>query len=387
MATTSRRRHPVATPPGSPGGSPERRWRGRTKVAVFAGVCAVALVATVLSVSHGSRVATIPGQPASHDSLPAAGLAGGPYLLFRSTSLNHDYGLVGLVPGTDPGGPRILSSLKCDRVDYSGSRGICLSRPTTGVFNPATSAIVFDDHFRTLSTVETSGYPSRAQVSPDGSLASVTTFVSGDSYATMGTFSTRTEIIDLKSGKVLFGLEKLSVSRDGHPFQAVDFNFWGVTFANDNRHFYATLGTGGRPYLIQGDVVTRTASVVQADVECPSLSPDNHLLAFKKRRPGATVSWQLSVLDLRTMTEHPLAETQTVDDQASWLDNATVAYGLPVSQPDINAGDKQAAVPPVLTTGAALPTNTWEVPADGTGAPTLLEPGAWSTALTRLDRS
>src|SRR5205085_2048614 len=134
----------------------------------------------------------------------------------------------------------------------------------------------------------------------------------GDSYVTMGTFSTRTEIIDLKSGKVLFGLEKLTVSRDGHPFQAVDFNFWGVTFANDNRHFYATLGTGDRPYLIQGEVVTRTASV---------------------------------------------------------------------------AGDKPPAVPPGLTTGAALPTHTWEVPADGTGAPTLLEPGAWSTGLTRLDHS
>jgi hypothetical protein len=316
-------------------------------------------------------------------SLPEAGLAGGPYLVFRSTNLNHDYGLVGLVPRSDPAGARSLSNLKCDRVDYAGGRGICLSRPTAGVFNPPTSAIVFDDHFRTLFTVETSGYPSRARVSPDGSLAAVTTFVSGDSYATMGTFSTRTEIIDLKTGKVAFGLEKLAVSRDGQPFQAVDFNFWGVTFANDNRHFYATLGTGGRPYLIQGDVVTRTASVVRADVECPSLSPDNHLLAFKKRRPGATVTWQLSVLDLRTMTDHPLAETQTVDDQASWLDNATVVYGLPVNQSDINAGDKQAAGPPVLTTGAAFPTNTWEIPADGTGAPTLLEQGAWSTGVTR----
>lgn len=339
----------------------------------------------MLSVSHGSHVPTSPGQPASPRSLPAAGLAGGPYLLFRSTNSDHDFGLVGFVASNDPGGPRTLSSLNCDRVDYASSRGICLSRPARGGY-PQTSAIVFDDHFRTLFTVKTDGYPSRAQVSPNGSLASITTFVSGDSYATMGTFSTRTDIIDLKTGKMAFGLEKLAVSRDGHPFQAVDFNFWGVTFANDNRHFYATLGTGGRPYLIWGDAVTRTASVVRPDVECPSLSPDNHLLAFKKRRPGATTTWQLSVLDLRTMTDHPLAETQSVDDQASWLDNATVAYGLPVSQSDVNAAQKQIPGPPVLITGS-FPTNTWEVPADRTGVPRLLEPGAWSTGVTRLDRS
>jgi hypothetical protein len=350
-------------------------------------VCTVALIATVLSVRKGARVATTSPPPVTSLSLPAAGLAGGPYLLFRSTKLNNTYGVVGFVPTKDPGGSRSLSALKCDRVDFAGTRGICLSRPTMGVFNPPTSAIVFDDHFRTVFTVKVAGYPSRARVSPDDSLAAVTTFVNGDSYATMGAFSTRTDIIDLKSGRVLFGLEKLAVSRDGHPFQAVDFNFWGVTFASDNRHFYATLGTGGRPYLIQGDVVTRTASVVRADVECPSLSPDNHLIAFKKRRPGAVVTWQLSVLDLRTMTEHPLADTRTVDDQAGWLDNSTISYGLPVSQSEIDAADKQAPGPPALTTGSTYPTDTWKIPADGTGTPTLLEPGAWSTVVTHLDGS
>ena len=197
-----------------------------------------------------------------------------------------------------------------------------------------------------------------------------------------GTFSTRTEILDLQKGTVALDLEKLAVTRDGRPFQAVDFNFWGVTFANDNRHFYATLGTGGRPFLIQGDVVSGTATVVRPDVECPSLSPDNHLLAFKKRRPGATVTWQLSVLDLRTMADHPLAESQSVDDQASWLDDATVLYGLPASQTD-TTGTNQAGGPPVMTTGSAVPTNTWAVPADGTGAPRLLEKGAWSAGVTR----
>ena len=48
----------------------------------------------------------------------------------------------------------------------------------------------------------------------DGAYAAATGFVNGDSYATMG-FSTRTSIIDLRSGKVLFGLEKLVVRRNG----------------------------------------------------------------------------------------------------------------------------------------------------------------------------
>ena len=42
-------------------------------------------------------------------------------------------------------------------------------------------------------------------------------------------------------------LETLQITRDGQPFKNADFNFWGVTFAQDSNTFYATLGTGGRP--------------------------------------------------------------------------------------------------------------------------------------------
>ena len=82
-------------------------------------------------------------------------------------------------------------------------------------------------------------------------------------------------------------------------------------------------------------------------MECPSLSPDGTRLAFKKRLDGADPDdWRLSVLNLKTGEEHPLAETQNVDDQAEWLDNDHVLYA---KFPDEGFPD------------------IWSVPADGTG--------------------
>src|SRR5437764_2005905 len=109
MATTSRRRQ-TGPPPGAGRGTPTPRTR--TRLAVFAGICAVALVATVLSIRHEAHRAPAGAAPAAHPSLPAGGLAGGPYLLFRDTELTRDYGLVGLVPSRDPGAGRSLSSLR-----------------------------------------------------------------------------------------------------------------------------------------------------------------------------------------------------------------------------------------------------------------------------------
>ena len=86
---------------------------------------------------------------------------------------------------------------------------------------------MFNADFKELHRVALTGLPSRARVSPDGRYGAVTTFVTGDSYATVGTYSTRTDIIDMRTGTVLFDLEKLVVTRNGKPFQATDFNFWG----------------------------------------------------------------------------------------------------------------------------------------------------------------
>ena len=68
--------------------------------------------------------------------------------------------------------------------------------------------------------------------------------------------------------------------------------------------------------------------MIAANVECPSLSPDDKEIAFKRRLAGPGVRWRLSVLDLATMKVHPLAETRSVDDQVEWLNGSTVLYGV-----------------------------------------------------------
>jgi hypothetical protein len=205
------------------------------------------------------------------------------------------------------------------------------------------------------------------RVAPNGRYAAFTVFVSGHSYAGAD-FSTLTTFVDLeKSEAVVEDMEKFALTRDGEPMKAADLNFWGVTFKRNGNEFFATVGTGGRTYLVEADVTTRQAKVVRPDIECPALSPDNTRIAFKKRVGGtiSPVSWRLSVLDLRTMQEKPLAETRSVDDQAEWLDNNTVLYSLPAPEAGSTA------------------INTWAVPADGSGKPRLLIPNAYSAVPLR----
>jgi len=195
----------------------------------------------------------------------------------------------------------------------------------------------------------------------------MTVFVSGHGYDGGG-FSTRTTIVDTTSGTLLGDLEEFAISRDGSALQSPDFNFWGVTFARDSNRFYATLGTGGRTYLIEGDVAAHQARVIYEGLECPSISPDNTRIAFKKQLGNAGRSyWQPRVLDLATLTETPLAtETRNVDDQIEWLDDGTIVYALPDDGPAATAG-----------------TNLWALAADGSGTPYLLVPHAASPAVIR----
>jgi dipeptidyl aminopeptidase/acylaminoacyl peptidase len=194
-------------------------------------------------------------------------------------------------------------------------------------------------------------------VSPDGRYGSVTQFVAGHSYADVGGFSTTTTLIDLRTARKIGQLEDFAVTRDGRELTAKDVNFWGVTFARDHDRFYATLATGGKIYLVEGSVRARTMKTIHDGVECPSLSPDGTRIAYKKRVGAGGKRWRLYVLDLRTMRETPLAETRSVDDQAEWLDDAHVLYGLHES--------------------------IWMVPADGGGRPLTYAPQADSPAVVR----
>ena len=285
-------------------------------------------------------------------------------LLLRHTGLDESFGVASVERLDAASGGRRATPLRCDRVDFAGERGVCL---TTDRFYTTHAIMVFDAAFEPLHRLPLHGVPSRVRLSPDGRLAAVTVFVSGHSYLDEG-FSTETSIVDTYSGeRRIANLEELQVYRDGAPFRAVDFNFWGVTFAADGDRFYATLGTGGTTYLVEGRVSTRRADVVAEGVECPSLSPDQSRLVFKKRLPlAAGLGWRLHVMHLGSRAVTPLAELRSVDDQAEWLDDSTVLYAIP---------DPSAPTPMV--------TDVWRVPADGGGVPELLLEGASSPAVLR----
>src|SRR5262249_1134706 len=143
--------------------------------------------------------------------------------------------------------------------------------------------------------------------------------------------------------------------------KAVDFNFWGLTFARDGNHFFATLKTGGQRYLVAGTIDARAASVARTDVECPSLSPNERLLVFKKPL-GTEVGWRLHVLDLTTGAERPLNQAQrSVDDQVDWFDNEHVVYH----------------------DASPSGTGVWILPVDGVSPAQLLLPNSYSPAVQR----
>lgn len=245
---------------------------------------------------------------------------------------------------------QLPGDLSCERVYYAAGHGVCMGIAPSGVDY---TAQVFNSKMETVHEIALTGLPSRARVSSDGRYGAMTVFVTGDSYLSSPTaFSTRTTILDMAGGKQVGRLEQFKVTKDAKPFDAVDFNFWGVTFdPQDSNRFYATLGTGGVHYLVEGDVRDKTMRTLREGVECPSLSPDGKQIAYKSR-VGKEARWRLRVLDLATLADHAVAEDRSIDDQVEWLDDDTLVYS-----------DER---------------NVYTVPADGSGEPGLLVKDATS---------
>jgi hypothetical protein len=247
--------------------------------------------------------------------------------------------------------------LACERVYFAAGHGICMGVAPSGVEYTAST---FNSKLQRVHTTTLTGLPSRARVSSDGRYGAMTVFVTGDSYLSSPTaFSTRTTLVDMASGEPLGQLEQFKVMKDGTPFDAVDFNFWGVTFEpSDSDRFYATLGTGGVHYLVEGSVNEESLTVLRDGVECPSLSPDGKQIAYKSRI-GDEDRWHLRVLDVATLDDHAVAEERSIDDQVEWLDDDTLVYS-----------DGR---------------NVYTVPADGGGVSEVLIHDA--TSPVRLDQS
>ncbi|MET9623240.1 MULTISPECIES: hypothetical protein [unclassified Streptomyces] len=271
-------------------------------------------------------------------------------LYFRDTA-------TGRVARRDPAAPdgRVAGGPVCDRFHAAGPTALCLLR-RPGV-PPRSYALVLDRNLRELRRIALPGIPSRARVSASGQVLSWTMFATGDSYATSA-FSTRTSILDLRTGYLVKNMEQIPLTLGGRRYHAPDVNYWGVTFARDDNRFYATVATDGRTHLVEGDLRAWSARAVRENAECPSLSPDGTRVAFKKKvSDDPKAPWRLYVLDLRTMREHPVADDRSIDDQAAWTDDRTLAYG------------HEGAL--------------WTVPADGSGRARPLVSGASSPVVPR----
>jgi hypothetical protein len=336
----------------------------RLRIALLAAV----LIAAVLGAggyvwkARQSQAETLAGAPVVAQGGDLASLRAQPHLVFRSTALGQDYGRVAVVPLSAPDGPRAFTTATCERVYATAADAICLSADRGLV--TTYRAQLLDGRWAPARDLPLTGLPSRARLSRDGSLVATTTFVFGDSYANPGQFSTRTVVTRAK-GDVVGDLEKFKLTVDGKIVTAADKNLWGVTFADDDR-FYATAASGGKTWLVEGSLGGRAVTALHRDAECPSLSPDRTRVAYKKHGDLPAGRWRLAVLDLRTRTETLLSETRSVDDQVEWLDDRTVIYGLP------RTADNGAST-----------SDVWQMPADGTGAPTVLVPDAWSPAVVR----
>ncbi|MFE3779776.1 hypothetical protein ACFXPA_16630 [Amycolatopsis sp. NPDC059090] len=305
----------------------------------------VAAIAAVLAAGGIYVAATATDRNANVNATESSTRAKGDLLFI---ALNDGQDRVEKVREDAPDGPRGATSLRCQRVYLAGGTTVCLRLAGPG---PTYEAAVLDAAGKELRSIGLAGIPNRARVSASGQIVSWTTFVSGDSYTVPGGFSTRTGILDLRSGQVIDSLEAFTATVDGQRFTIGDRNIWGVTVASDDRTFYATMASQNHTWLMKGDLVAKTLTDVRQTAECPSLSPDGTRIAYKKRT-SRLGPWELAVLDLASGKESALPGTVGIDDQAAWLDDGHLAYGK-VSQP----GQKSSI---------------FAVPADGTAQPKLL---------------
>ncbi|MEU1132980.1 hypothetical protein ABZ383_24500 [Streptomyces sp. NPDC005900] len=335
--------------------APLTRRSPRSRIVAVAMVAAVLVGVAVAYTLHAAQRAR------SADTTSAFGLDAG-QLYFRSTEAGA--GRVARLPVSGPAArkdARTTGGPSCERFYAAARTGLCLQR-RSGI-PPKAYAVVLDARLREKRRIALTGIPDRARVSASGRMLSWTMFATGDSYAG-SSFSTRTSILDTRTGYLVKNMEEIPLTLRGRRYHAPDVNYWGVTFAEDDNRFYATVSTKGRTYLVRGDMRKWAATALRENVECPSLSPDNTRLAFKKRvRKGTSDPWRLYVLDLRTLREHPVAERRSVDDQAAWLDDDTLAYALP------GEGGRKSDI--------------WSAPADGSGKAALLVPGGSSPAAVR----
>lgn len=240
-------------------------------------------------------------------------------LAFINRVPGDEYGLVGYI---DPQGERHITELECSRLDLNESAGLCLSA-TAGLGGTGRGVIL--DAALEPSLRFGVNQPSRAAVSPDGSVVAWTGFSLGHSYLNSGEFATTTQLVSVDRS-IGVNLETVFTTyRDGVEVDDFERNYWGVTFV-DNDLFYATLGLGDGTSIVEGRVSTSRIDVVFDNATCPEVSPDGATIVAKERRGDL---FQVIAIDVASGTRRDLGETRSVADQVEWSDDDTILYALP----------------------------------------------------------
>src|SRR5512142_27243 len=145
----------------------------RTRVAALAAIVVVAVLAAVGYVVYARhRQATQAAHAPAVPTLPLGTALASPHLVFRSTALGTRYGQVALAPLSNPDGPRAFTGTLCDRVYARAASALCLAARRAAVTTYA--AELRGPDVPPLRHLPLPGLPSRARMSPDGTLTATT---------------------------------------------------------------------------------------------------------------------------------------------------------------------------------------------------------------------
>lgn len=246
-------------------------------------------------------------------------------VVFRNTRDTQDYGEVAWVSLAAPQSERTGTGLACDRVYRTGGMISCLSSERG--MSTRYDSTVYSIGGQVLAQRPLPGEPSRTRVSATG-MVGTTAFITGESYEFVG-FSTQTTIAT-PGGTDYGNLQDFGIFVGDQEITGADRNVWGVTFAKDAKTFYATAATGKQTWLMRGTLADRTLHAVVENAECPSISPDGRLIAYKKRRVDSVPAhWDIAVYDIAKQTEQLYPLESGFDDQLEWLDSNTLLFGQP----------------------------------------------------------
>jgi hypothetical protein len=323
----------------------------------LAGVAWLGMTALTLAALGGvaSRARVQASSPAPMMRAARTPLAA-PFLMFRALAPArvHDRVAMRALGVRDP--ILAVTPLTCARVHFGGGRGLCLVEEAAAMATRHV-AFVFDRRFRRQHRIPLAGVPTRVRVSPDGRLAAVSTYAEEESPAGER-LALESVLIDTVRGVVLADLRDFTVDPEGLVGTPRDFS--SVAFDADGDRFYATLSTPDSRHLVVGSARARRLVAIAAGMANEALSPDGRRLIVK--RVNDRGFWQLSILDLASMTEQHLEhQMRSIDDQVEWLDDGSVIFHD--------------------ATGAG--TGIWRLTADGRSEPQLLVADAYSPVVVR----